>query len=67
MVNGGTVCLMDGMVFVGTLWKLMEKYQASSMALSPASLGMIFKLSGEQDRRLMKAGWIISRSVPRHL
>ncbi len=48
MVNGGTVCLMDGMVFVGTLWKLMEKYQASSMALSPASLGMIFKLSGDR-------------------
>lgn len=48
MVNGGTVCLMDGMVFVGTLWKLMEKYQASAMALSPASLGMIFKLSGDR-------------------
>ncbi|MBU5430521.1 acyl--CoA ligase [Kineothrix sp. MSJ-39] len=48
MVNGGTVCLMDGMVFVGVLWKLMEKYHATSMALSPASLGMIFKLSGDR-------------------
>lgn len=48
MVNGGTVCLMDGMVFVGTLWKLMDKYQATSMALSPATLGMIFQLSGDR-------------------
>lgn len=48
MVNGGTVCLMDGMVFVGTLWKLMDKYRATSMALSPATLGMIFQLSGDR-------------------
>ena len=48
IVNGGTVCLMDGMVFVGTLWKLMEKYNVTSMALSPASLGMIFQLSGDR-------------------
>lgn len=48
MVNGGTVCLMDGMVFIGTLWKLIEKYHATSMAISPASLGMIFQLS--EDR-----------------
>lgn len=48
MVNGGTVCLMDGMVFIGTLWKLMEKYGATSMAISPASLGMIFHLSDER-------------------
>lgn len=48
MVNGGTVCLMDGMVFIGTLWKLVEKYGATSMAISPASLGMIFHLSDER-------------------
>lgn len=48
MVNGGTVCLMDGMVFIGTLWKLIEKYGATSMAISPASLGMIFHLSDER-------------------
>ena len=48
MVNGGTVCLMDGMVFIGTLWKLMDKYGATSMAISPASLGMIFHLSDER-------------------
>lgn len=48
MVNGGTVCLMDGMAFVGTLWKLLDKYRATSMALSPAALGMIFKLSGDR-------------------
>lgn len=48
MVNGGTVCLMDGMVFIGTLWKLVEKYGATAMAISPASLGMIFHLSDER-------------------
>ena len=48
MVNGGTVCLMDGMVFIGTLWKLVEKYGVTSMAISPASLGMIFHLSDER-------------------
>lgn len=48
IVNGGTVCLMDGMVFVGTLWKLIEKYHANSMALSPATLSMIFQLSDER-------------------
>ena len=48
MVNGGTVCLMDGVVFIGTLWKLAEKYGATSMAISPASLGMIFHLSDER-------------------
>lgn len=48
MVNGGTVCLMDGMVFIGTLWKLVEKYGATSMAISPTSLGMIFHLSDER-------------------
>lgn len=48
MVNGGTVCLMDGIVFIGTLWKLVEKYGATSMAISPASLGMIFHLSDER-------------------
>ena len=48
IVNGGTVCLMDGMVFVGTLWKLIEKYGVTSMALSPASLGMIFELSNDR-------------------
>lgn len=48
IVNGGTVCLMDGMVFVGTLWKLLTKYNASSMAISPATLSMIFRLSDDR-------------------
>lgn len=48
MVRGGTVCLMDGMVFVGVLWKLLDTYHATAMALSPASLNMIFQLSGDR-------------------
>jgi len=39
---------MDGMVFIGTLWKLIEKYGVTSMAISPASLGMIFHLSDDR-------------------
>lgn len=48
MVQGATVCLMDGMVFVGTVWKLIDKYSVTAMALSPASLSMIFELSGDR-------------------
>lgn len=48
MVNGSTVCLMDGVAFIGVLWKLMDKYHATSMALAPAALSMIFKLSGDR-------------------
>lgn len=48
MVNGGTVCLMDGMAFVGVLWKLLDKYQASSLAIAPATLGIVFQLSGDR-------------------
>ncbi|MDO5154569.1 MAG: class I adenylate-forming enzyme family protein [Eubacteriales bacterium] len=48
MVHGGTVCLMDGMVLIGNLWKLIDTYHATSMALSPAFLSMIFQLSGDR-------------------
>lgn len=48
MVNGSTVCLMDGVAFIGVLWKLMDKYGVTSMALAPAALNMIFKLSGDR-------------------
>lgn len=48
MVNGGTACLMDGVVFIGSLWKMMDKYNASSMAIAPAALSVIFKLSGDR-------------------
>lgn len=48
MVNGGTVCLMDGMAFVGVLWKLLDKYHVSSLAIAPATLGILFQLSGDR-------------------
>lgn len=48
MVNGGTVCLLNGMAMIGNLWKMLERYHASSMAISPATLGMIFHLADEQ-------------------
>ena len=48
MINGGTVCLMNGMALIGNLWKMLEQYHATSMAISPATLGMIFHLSGDR-------------------
>ncbi|MBQ8249890.1 MAG: acyl--CoA ligase [Clostridia bacterium] len=48
MVNGSTVCLMDGVAFIGVLWKLMDKYRGTALALAPASLNMIFKLSDDR-------------------
>lgn len=48
MVNGSTVCLMDGVAFIGVLWKLMDKYRGTALALAPAALSMIFKLSDDR-------------------
>lgn len=48
MLNGSTVCLMDGLVYIGTLWKMMAKYGVTSLALAPAGLRMIFNLSGDR-------------------
>ena len=48
MINGGTVCLMNGMAMIGNLWKMLEQYHATSMAISPATLGMIFHLSDDR-------------------
>ena len=48
MLNGSTVCLMDGLVYIGTLWKMMSKYGVTSLALAPAGLRMIFNLSGDR-------------------
>ena len=45
---GSAVVLMDGIVFIVTLWKAIEKYNASGLTLVPASLAMIFKLSGDK-------------------
>jgi len=52
---------MDGMVFIGTLWKLIEKYGVTSMAISPASLGMIFHLSDDRIGGLWQISLIIYR------
>lgn len=48
MISGGTVCLMNGMAMIGNLWKMLEQYHATSMAISPATLGMIFHLSDDR-------------------
>ncbi len=48
MLNGSTGILMDGVVFINVLYKNLDKYKATSMAINPAALTIIFKLSGEQ-------------------
>ncbi|PWM36076.1 MAG: long-chain fatty acid--CoA ligase [Clostridiales bacterium] len=48
MVNGGTACLMNGIAFIGVLWKMIAKYGATSMAIAPAALSVIFKLSDDK-------------------
>ena len=48
MIGGGTVCLMNGMAMIGNLWRMLEQYHATSMAISPATLGMIFHLSDDR-------------------
>ncbi|MCF0132590.1 MAG: acyl--CoA ligase [Blautia sp.] len=47
MVNGSTVCLINGVVFIGNVWKLMELYQVTALGLTPAALNVIFELSGD--------------------
>ncbi len=45
---GATIILMDGIVFIDRLWKAIEEYHATGMSLVPASLAVIFKLSGDK-------------------
>ena len=45
---GSAVVIMDGIVFIANLWKAIEKYNATGLTLVPASLAMIFKLSGDK-------------------
>lgn len=48
LLVGSSCIIMDGIVFIATLWKNIEKYHATGIALVPASLAVIFKLSGDR-------------------
>lgn len=48
LLAGGTVIILDGVVFINNLWKAIEKYGATGMALVPAMVAVIFKLSKDK-------------------
>lgn len=48
MVNGSSVVLLDGVTFVKKMFDLMDKFNVTSMDLSPSMLSIIFKLSRDK-------------------
>lgn len=48
MVNGSTVVFADGLFFIKAFFDLVDKYKVTSFALVPASINIMFKLSGDK-------------------
>lgn len=48
IICGGTIIIMDGVVFIDRIWKGFTEQGATGMALVPAMLQVIFKLSGDK-------------------
>ncbi|MFI3209410.1 MAG: class I adenylate-forming enzyme family protein [Eubacteriales bacterium] len=48
MVNGCTAIILDGVFFVQRVFAMMDKYQATSIAMAPAALNIIFQLSKDK-------------------
>ena len=46
--NGSTVVLLDGVIFVNQLYQMLDQYRVTAIALVPAMLAIIFKLSGDK-------------------
>lgn len=44
-INGSAVIILDGVFFVKILFSMLEQYKVTSMALAPAAMGIILKLS----------------------
>lgn len=44
LLNGSSVVIIDGVMFLKKMFNLMDRYQVSAMDLSPALLSIIFKL-----------------------
>ncbi len=47
MLNGSSVVLQDGVIFVKKLFACMEKYRVTAMDLVPAALAALLKLGGD--------------------
>lgn len=48
LLNGSTVCFMDGVVFIKRFYGFIEKYSVTAVALAPAALAIVFKLSEDK-------------------
>lgn len=48
ILNGSTVVLMDGVVFVERLFQALDRHGVTSMALVPAALSVLIKLSKDR-------------------
>lgn len=48
MINGSTVVLIDGVFFVRVLFQMLEKYKVTALALAPAAISIIFKLTRDK-------------------
>lgn len=48
MLAKAAVCLMDGIVFIKRFYSMMDKYGVNALAIAPAALSIIFKLSGDK-------------------
>lgn len=48
MINGSTAIIIDGVFFVKILFEMIEKYNATSIALAPAAMSVIFKLTRDK-------------------
>ncbi len=45
MINGSTAIIIDGVFFVKILFQMIEKYHATSLAMAPAAISIVFKLT----------------------
>ena len=48
MVNGSTVIVMNGVLDIKRFYQYLDTYQVTAVDLVPASLAVIFKLSGDK-------------------
>ncbi|MBQ5591081.1 MAG: acyl--CoA ligase [Clostridia bacterium] len=48
MINGSTVIIMDGVIFVNRFFDAFDKNGATSAAMAPSALAVIFKLSADK-------------------
>ncbi|MDL2205994.1 acyl--CoA ligase [Eubacteriales bacterium OttesenSCG-928-N13] len=48
LIRGATVVLLEGIIFLQQLFDALDRYKATAIALVPAALSVIFKLSRDQ-------------------